>query len=545
MKRMIPNLNSVFCFKTLLIAVFAFALTCNVFSQTGSSCANAHDISSLPFSATGLSTTTNNITSANVCGDSKYGGVDYVFKYTAPSNLSVDIKVTNSPTGTALYVTKACPAGGSTCLAKKETITGFPEIANLEMEQGIDYYIIFSYNQYFPATPFDIQITSTAIIENDAGISTIISPVSNCDLASQAVSVQVRNFGKNTIAAIDLSYQIDNLPVVKETPTLNLASNASIVYTFNTLPNLSVKSKTYSIKVFTTYSGDTNYDNDKVETSITYLSEINTFPYLENFESGAGGWVAEWDSAAFPFNSWALGKPAKTSINTAASGVNAWITGITSNTNTNEASYVLSPCFDFSNLSDPYIYMKIAYNTGETVSGMNLQVSVDNGFTWFIVGKSGDPYWYNSPVMAEFPGGWLGESKAWLITYHSLNSGGLNLAGLPSVMFRVFFLGSGSNEGVAFDDFQIVDGFIPVNNKAVVKANKPISVYPNPASDNLEVICPDCKDVKIIDIIGKQRLFVNGEKARNIDISFLENGIYFVIMNTTAGVKQQKIVVKK
>src|SRR5690606_29019740 len=75
---------------------------------------------------------------------------------------------------------------------------------------------------------------------------------------------------------------------------------------------------------------------------------ISSFPYLQNFESGAGGWTSGGTSS-----SWALGAPSGTVINAAASGSNAWVTNLTGTYNNNEDSYVQSPCFNMTSLNLP------------------------------------------------------------------------------------------------------------------------------------------------------------------------------------------------
>jgi hypothetical protein len=54
---------------------------------------------------------------------------------------------------------------------------------------------------------------------------------------------------------------------------------------------------------------------------------ISSFPYNENFDSGPGGWTSAIVSGTA--NAWELGTPAKPVINSAFSGPNSWITGLT------------------------------------------------------------------------------------------------------------------------------------------------------------------------------------------------------------------------
>ena len=71
--------------------------------------------------------------------------------------------------------------------------------------------------------------------------------------------------------------------------------------------------------------------------SIGINAQINSYPFLEDFESGDGGWVADNSTNG----TWALGTPAGTIINSAASGANSWVTNLTGNYNSNENSFKL------------------------------------------------------------------------------------------------------------------------------------------------------------------------------------------------------------
>ena len=74
------------------------------------------------------------------------------------------------------------------------------------------------------------------------------------------------------------------------------------------------------------------------------LSQITSYPYSEDFESGDGGWTADNTNSG----TWALGTPASAVINSAASGANSWVTNLTGNYNNGESSFVNSPIFDLT-----------------------------------------------------------------------------------------------------------------------------------------------------------------------------------------------------
>ena len=205
---------------------------------------------------------------------------------------------------------------------------------------------------------------------------------------------------------------------------------------------------------------------------------INTFPYTENFEITNGGWVSGGNVP-----SWAWGSPTKPLINVAASGTSCWVIGGLTNGayNNGEASWIQSPCFNFSNLNLPMVSFKIWWETETDFDGSNLQYSIDNGLTWGNVGSNNDATdcldsnWYNSSsvkFLSNFSntlGGWCGNiqtggggcrngngSGGWVMATKVMPY----LANVPAVIFRLTF-GAGTQcnnfDGVAFDDFSITN----------------------------------------------------------------------------------------
>lgn len=199
---------------------------------------------------------------------------------------------------------------------------------------------------------------------------------------------------------------------------------------------------------------------------------INTFPYNEGFESGQGNWN--------PSSSlhWQWGTPGgKTLINSAGGGSKCWVAGGLSGTHyESTSSTLISPCFDFSTLSNPEISLKVFWETEYHYDGAHLQYTINNGSSWVTVGteNSNDPCagienWYNhDPVRyIDWKPGWSGNvqtgggdclngsgSGQWVIARHPLG----DLAGRPNVKFR-FVFGAGTEcnnfDGFAIDDIHI------------------------------------------------------------------------------------------
>ena len=304
---------------------------------------------------------------------------------------------------------------------------------------------------------------------NDIGVTAITAPSSGCNLsAAEQVSVNVTNFGTNSQAAWNVNYRVNNGPIVTEPMTGPLASGATLPYTFTNTANLSVPG-TYTIKAWASLASDIVPQNDSTTAIVTGIPGVSAYPYVEDFESGNGGWIP-----GGPNSSWALGTPAKNTIIGAASGSNSYVTGGlgTGDYNSNEDSYVLGPCFDFSSLSNPWISLSIWWHSENNWDGTNLQASTDFGLTWQTVGQAFDPgNWYNNASIISTPGGdgngWCGGafnsttgSNGWVTAAHRLDG----LAGQPSVRLRLTFGSDGSvqDDGVAFDDIRISEG--PVAN---------------------------------------------------------------------------------
>lgn len=201
-------------------------------------------------------------------------------------------------------------------------------------------------------------------------------------------------------------------------------------------------------------------------------SPISSFPYTEGFETSNGNWISGGTAS-----SWASGSPSKPVINSAANGTRCWVTGgLTGGAyNDNENSWLQSPCFDFSTLTNPEIRLSIFWETELQFDGANLQYSIDEGASWTVLGSEASnstclgTNWYNySPV--QFLGnkpGWSGNiqssgggcrggqgSGQWVTARHTLNM----LAGQPKVLFR-FGFGSGricnAFDGFALDNIEI------------------------------------------------------------------------------------------
>jgi gliding motility-associated-like protein len=274
---------------------------------------------------------------------------------------------------------------------------------------------------------------------------------------------------------------------------------------------------------------------------------ISIFPYHEDFEAGAGGWTSGGMN-----NDWTLGTPAKPTINSAGSGNKCWITGglTASFYNLGERSYVLSPCFNFTLLSHPFIHFKIFWESENHFDGGNLQYSLDGGASWTNVGTVNDPVnclndnWFNYTPINYLTGltasrdGWSGNkqpgsgscaggggSNGWVTAHHCMPY----LGGKPSVRFR-FTFGAGTTcnnfDGMAFDDVYVENApAVGVNFSASCSTS---NTY---AFTDLSINCPDTWSWNFGDS-GSGAL--NTSTLQNPSHTFPGPGTYVVTLNASS-----------
>ena len=346
----------------------------------------------------------------------------------------------------------------------------------------------------------DMAVDDIEVFEplaQDAGMAGLFDPQDGCNLsATSTLLLGIGNFGFDSIqGGLNLNWAITG-------PNSNTGSVAigDTIVPGTILPvtlagpfDFSTPG-TYTITAWTSnLAGDLNTANDTAVYQLISVPVVNSFPYFEDFEGGSGGWREDAISSG---SSWELGTPAQLVINGAASGTQAWMTGLTTNHLDNEQSFVLGPCFDFTNIQTPAIQLAVWWNTQAGFDGAKLESSIDDGLTWQTVGAIGDPdNWYNNNNTAGLA--WTSNSEGWSGRNSTSNGSGgwviaknrlTGLGGQSSVLLRVAF---GSNattndNGFAFDDVLIYE--IPDEDVGVAEMVLPGSFECSSDSTLVEVL---------------------------------------------------------
>ena len=287
----------------------------------------------------------------------------------------------------------------------------------------------------------------------DGSTETVLGPNNGCNLtASETVVANFLNRSNDTIFQFDACYIVDGGAPVCETVNDTIPVGAFYTYTFATGADLSTVG-TYEIDVVLALPGDVEPANDTASRTVDNVL-LASFPYSEDFESGNGGWLVDFNSTD---PSWELGYPNSTNFNpfivgTADCDSNAFVTNLTANANNGEFSYLVSPCFDFSTLTeDPYIGFDQIFDIGTFGDRFFLEMTLDSGQTWTTVGPSGNGFnWYNNGTEWN---GVSGPNGEWRSAYEQLTGS----AGSATVQLRfVIALGQFAfTEGVGVDNIVI------------------------------------------------------------------------------------------
>ncbi|GAA4434291.1 hypothetical protein GCM10023091_08980 [Ravibacter arvi] len=376
----------------------------------------------------------------------------------------------------------------------------------------------------------DIRLS---IAENDIALKNIVSPrVSNCALGAQEpVTIRIYNSMSYPVTNIQVSYQIDNGPVITETIAA-IGGGIEQDFTFSTLANLAVF-KTYTLKCRVTKSGDNVDFNNEITRTLTNSPLITAFPYLQNFEAGNGFWFTDGN-----LSSWEYGTPSSTRIHTAASGDKAWKTSLSGNYNENEHSYLYSPCFQIGGLAQPTLSMMLALDLEDCLDvtrcdGAWVEYSFD-GISWLRLGsKNEGTNWYNRA----YPGQDMWSQEKYTRWHAATIPLPVPPAGQQSIRLRFVMSADPfeNKEGIAIDDIHIYDNTRPIhgtgNSQEITQTIASGADAWTHFSDNGALLASFNPNGSLAPGTVKARVYVNTAGVRNAENTYYHDR-NFVIQPT-------------
>lgn len=305
------------------------------------------------------------------------------------------------------------------------------------------------------------------VVTNDIQMVTIDTPlVASCGLnGAVPVKITVRNSAAATLMGIPVRMQVDGGAVISET-IASIGGNTTAAYNFTATANLATPGN-HTLKIWVDLPSDSYRLNDTAFIQLVNSPVINSYPYLQNFESDNGFWYTGGLRS-----SWQYGTPSSPNIGKAASGTKVWKTSLNGNYNDSEFSYLYSPCFDMTGLTNPTLSFSLALDIEDCGASLcdaaYMEYSAD-GIVWTRLGTSGaGTNWYNK----NYSGNQLWSQQnytRWHVATIPLPTGFDRLR-LRFVMRADPYA---SREGIAIDDIHIYDkqyGIFdgPPNNSNVV-----------------------------------------------------------------------------
>lgn len=257
---------------------------------------------------------------------------------------------------------------------------------------------------------------------NDVGIAQIVAPLSSCGLgSSDSVKVLIRNYGGQAQSLIPFDYAVNGTPAGVSMPSDGLytgvvSKDSSEIAVFDATTNFATPG-VYTITSWTALKSDSVITNDTLSTTITSVPTITFYPYFNNLETNFSGWLVDTASVN---PSWAFGALNRRGLAQPFSGNFVWATNLNGNYNSSEKSYLLSPCFNFSNLQrDPVVSLALNLDLETCCDAAWIELSTDGGESWAKLGTgSSGINWYNDAANRVWSG--HGGFNGWFTATHPL-----------------------------------------------------------------------------------------------------------------------------
>jgi len=204
------------------------------------------------------------------------------------------------------------------------------------------------------------------------------------------------------------------------------------------------------------------------------FSQINSFPYSQNFDVSNGGWT----TTTINGTAWELGTPTAAGTIGSYSTPNCFGTDLDSGYRASSFSYLTSPKFYVSSLSIPYFsFYQFRYMSGG-LDGMHIEYTL-NDISWNQLGSFNSPFasnWYNvNNLFSTGLPAFTSNSITWV-------QSGINLASLGTLdSIRIRFVFRSNNNfgsaqpGIFIDDVRMEQMPAPAIDVAITSISSPAS----------------------------------------------------------------------
>lgn len=396
------------------------------------------------------------------------------------------------------------------------------------------------------------EMSTSALVNDDIKIVKILNPTSELVNCGEIIpQIRVKNNGENPITEIDISYIIgNNTPFGTQTYNLSWTGNLPSLglETIDLVP-LSLNIGNYQMQVNVSIANDVYQSNNNK--SVTFQTNNSASPgNLMSFEANSDRLL---EVPEYGIKAWQMGQPTGTELNTSWSGTKVYATNLDGNYPDNIKTYLYSPCFDLTTITNPIIKFYMAFDIEFDWDLLYLEYSTDSGENWSLLGDSEDPNWYNSSRIA---GDGVNDNcyncigAQWTGTSLELNQYSHDLSEIENsnnALFRFVFHTDEfvNEEGIIIDDF-IIEGR---GLNTIDSEMQQITIYPNPSKGifNIQLNNTSNNHICVRDTTAKllfEDLITNGTLNYRLDMSKFSTGLYFLEINSNGKKLTKKLILR-
>ncbi|WP_395057193.1 M4 family metallopeptidase [Flavobacterium sp.] len=401
---------------------------------------------------------------------------------------------------------------------------------------------------------------------NDVSLKSLTGTSSIACGAPYSASLVFENAGSANITSVTVSYTIDGGAAVNNTWTGTLTNCSTQVYPL-TITGLT--RGTHILSVTTTIISDGNATNN-TKTSILTVNNNGSVNTVNAFSNTSDALVSI-DSNGKANTVWQRGTVNKTPLTSVATGNSAgYVTKLVGNYPDKTTSYLVSQCYDLTNMSNPSVNFDMAFDLESNWDIIYFEYSTNSGANWNVLGTSADANWYNSSRLPDAAN--TAEScfncigKQWTGLYATAPIGGTGVNGnkrnyshtltpfgfggatpASNIMFRFNFVSddNSNNTGVFIDNF-IVQGVLSTTENQF----ESFGVYPNPSNGVFNLVLSTSEKVNITlhDLRGRSiynETFSSNGSVFNKELNFstLSSGIYMLNVDSAGKKASKKIII--
>jgi len=399
-------------------------------------------------------------------------------------------------------------------------------VTDLEINLEDAKLVAATYGRGIWQTDIPVQVPT-----DDIKFVSIQSPGININCGTTITpQIEVKNNGTNEITNVTFNYTIDTIPY-------NYVWNGSLVANTNamiSLPSVTLTRGVHILNVTSTITNDAYSDNN-TGASTFYINDAGIVGAVNPFTTSENALISYNEGSAG--SQWVRGIR-DLGIMT-SSGNTVYTTNLTGNYPDKTKSYLVSQCYNLSNISNPQISFAMKYDLEQNWDIVYVEYSTNFGATWSVLGAMG-ANWYNSDRTVTTAGNdcYNCPGAQWTGTNTTLTTYSYPLSVLNSetnIIFRIVFHSDDAENlrGVNIDDF-VINGTLSNQNFELDS----IEVYPNPSKGIFNISLGNVQPTKIdiYDLTGKiilsKSAFQSSNIETSIDLSNAATGIYFVKITT-------------